>query len=76
MESLINRIQDLLVEIRDIISGNTITHPYDIEGNKKDVYSVDIPTFKEDRINLKKDRDVVVKSYKKAVDEKRLQLQN
>jgi len=75
MYSFINIIQELIVNIREIMSGNTVRHNPDIDQHKKDIYNIEIPTFRDDRINLKKDRDVAARAYKKAADEKKLQLQ-
>lgn len=65
-----------MVNIRDIISGNTILRNSEIDRVRKNIYDIEIPTFKDDRTNLKKDSDTAVKAYSKAVQEKKLQLQD
>lgn len=76
MYNFINIIQELMVNIRDIISGNTILRNSEIDRVRKNIYDIEIPTFKDDRTNLKKDSDTAVKAYSKAVQEKKLQLQD
>ncbi len=76
MYTFINIIQELMVNIRDIISGNTILRNSEIDRVRKNIYDIEIPTFKDDRTNLKKDSDTAVKAYSKSVQQKKLQLQD
>jgi len=77
MTTFINIIQELIVGIRNSISGNSVvTGHSEIDRVKRDIYNMEIPTFKDDRINLKKDCDAATRAYTKGVEEKQLQLQD
>jgi len=46
----------------------------DIKRFRVEIENLDIPSAAEDRKNLKSDRDAIAQDYKKAYEEKKLQL--
>lgn len=71
MEKLFININAHLYLIKILFSGELLSNE---KGNKKEIESLDIPTFAQDRENLKKDRDVIIMDYSKAFNEKDLEI--
>lgn len=78
LKMYINAIASLFNMIRLAVSGDSVR--LDIANNEvkrmqAEIYSTTIPNFKDDRDNLKRDRDFVSGDYKKAVENKKLEMQ-
>lgn len=67
----LNILQEMLYNIRLSFSGAINRHTLEEE---ETVNNLDIPSYVQDRTNLKSDRVKVISDYKKAVDSKKLEL--
>ena len=76
MKQLISHTTDAFYQFRFLFSGYFIQRPKNEEMEKIsfEVYNLNIPTLKQDKTNLKADRDIVATGLRKAVDEKLLEL--
>lgn len=71
----IDSIQTLLDTIRKAISSESVVrYTGEVKGMAKDVYDLNIPTSKDDRVNLKQDGEAIIKDYQKAFEKKKLEL--
>lgn len=64
---------NLFKDVADSFSGTYHVRNSEIEKIVEDFCNEDIPTTKNDRMNLKKDADNVVNDYRKSFELKKLQ---
>ena len=71
--SLESVFSNLFKDVADSFSGTYRIHNSEVEKIVEDFCNEDIPTTKNDRMNLKNDADNVVNDYRKAFELKKLE---
>ena len=77
MRHYFQAIQEVFSSIRIIMSGGLLepTSP-EIKSMQSEAYDIEIPHSKMDRFKLKEDGAAVAKDYSKALEKKKLELQD